>query len=123
MNVEYELVDMQLTFEDVAIAIPVPDTPVVDTIEQGDYRFERREGQLIWNIPSVGEDTPTAAMEFSTKRADSVDSFFPVSLTFRCNTSFAGAAVKSVATPDGGDVPYSTETIFIEDQEGGYKYV
>eukprot|EP00037_Helgoeca_nana_P009141 m.80339 g.80339 ORF g.80339 m.80339 type:complete len:539 (+) comp19372_c0_seq1:247-1863(+) len=123
VNVEYELVDASLTLEDVVISIPVPDAPVVDTVEQGDYHFDRREAMLTWNIPSVAEDSATASMEFSTKRADSVDDFFPTSLTFRCSTSFAGAKVKSVSNADGGEVPYSTETILTEDQEGGYKYV
>lgn len=115
--------DASLTLEDVVISIPVPDAPVVDTVEQGDYHFDRREAMLTWNIPSVAEDSATASMEFSTKRADSVDDFFPTSLTFRCSTSFAGAKVKSVSNADGGEVPYSTETILTEDQEGGYKYV
>eukprot|EP00038_Savillea_parva_P007753 m.172326 g.172326 ORF g.172326 m.172326 type:complete len:534 (-) comp13505_c0_seq1:309-1910(-) len=123
VNVEYELVDENLPLEDVAIAIPTPDAPVVDTIEQGDYRYERREGTLIWNVPQITSENATASMEFSTSRASAVEEFFPVSITFQCTKSFAGAKIVGVATPDGGDVPYSSEIILTEDQEGGYKYM
>lgn len=125
VNVDYELVSTELTLDDVAIEIPVPDAPVVDSIEQGDYRYERREGVLYWNIPSVSEseDTGSAAMEFSTKQAGAVGEFFPVSVSFHCGTSFAGATVLGVEMPDGGDVPYSSEISLTEDADGGYKYV
>jgi hypothetical protein len=101
----------------------VPDAPSVDTIEQGEYKHDRRDGVLTWSIPEVSEESSSAAMEFTVKRASSVDEFFPTSVSFRSTNSFAGTIIESVKQPGGGSVPYSAEIILTEDHEGGYKYV
>lgn len=117
VNVDYELQDTSLTLTNVTISIPVPGQPVVDSSD-GDTTYHKRDGVLEWTLDIVDSDNAEGSLEFKVDAADN-DEFFPVSVNFSSETTWAGFAVEGVEQA-GADVDYSSEVSFGVDS---YEYV
>jgi len=118
VNIDYELVNTDLTLTDVVIMIPIPSAPTVNSVD-GEYSYEKRDGVLEWQIPEVTGDNAEGSMEF-TVQAGSADEFFPVSVNFSSEKTFAGLEIEVVETADGDEVDYTSQVAFTVDS---YDYV
>ena len=105
------------TTQNVTISIPVPGQPVVNSSD-GDTTYHKRDGVLEWTLDIVDSDNAEGSLEFKVDAADN-DEFFPVSVNFSSETTWAGFAVEGVEQA-GADVDYSSEVSFGVDS---YEYV
>ena len=117
VNIEYELEQDQLELQDVVITIPIPwvclsvwyifsyievsiyfsfcshgsGSPVVAECD-GEYTFEKRCNELLWQLPLIDANNKTGSMEFSS--SGTPDDFFPVQVAFFSKKSFSGLQVR-----------------------------
>ena len=119
VNIEYELEQDQLELQDVVITIPIPwvclsvwyifsyievsiyfsycshgsGSPVVAECD-GEYTFEKRCNELLWQLPLIDANNKTGSMEFSS--SGTPDDFFPVQVAFFSKKSYSGLEVWSI---------------------------
>jgi hypothetical protein len=107
VSVEYTLQREDVSLADLVVTVPLGsggDAPKVTKCD-GVYKHAARDGVLAWRVEAVsaGEAT-TGGLEFSVKagRGVTLDSFFPVKLTFSSPDTLAGLKVVDVVSADDG---------------------
>ena len=102
INIEYEATD-QFDLHNVQILVPVPsaDAPTVNSMDDGDYRFDRKNCCLIWELPLIEASNRSGAMEFVTVAADAA-AFFPIEVAFTSPKTFCDIAVEGVVRSEDG---------------------
>ena len=102
VNIEYEATDA-FDLREVQIYIPVgtSECPTVNSIEEGDYRFDGRNGCLLWEIPLVDGSNRSGSMEFVVPACDT-DAFFPIEASFHSNRIFCPVKVAEVVNMSDG---------------------
>merc|ERR1719515_361276 len=96
VNIEYEATDA-FDLREVQIYIPVgtSECPAVNSIEEGDYRFDGRNGCLLWEIPLVDGSNRSGSMEFVVPACDT-EAFF------HSNRNFCPVKVAEVVNLSNG---------------------
>jgi len=102
VNIEYEATDA-FDLREVQIFIPVgtSECPTVNSIEEGDYRFDGRNGCLLWEIPLVDGSNRSGSMEFVVPACDT-EAFFPIEASFHSNRIFCPVKVAEVVNMSDG---------------------
>merc|ERR1712012_935319 len=117
VNIEYELEQDQLELQDVVITIPIPHgsgSPVVAECD-GEYTFEKRCNELLWQLPLIDANNKTGSMEFSS--SGTPDDFFPVQVAFFSKKSYSGLEVLDCYEVENeAVVKHSTECILLGDR-------
>eukprot|EP00040_Diaphanoeca_grandis_P021436 m.114202 g.114202 ORF g.114202 m.114202 type:complete len:536 (-) comp28338_c2_seq1:505-2112(-) len=111
ISCDYELTQPDLELENVSISIAVPSSPVVNSID-GEYKYDKRDGCLLWTNGTINSANPEGSLEFTVKDAGSNDDFFPVTVSFTSKTTFAGLKIGNAFTDDDDDIKYSSEVMF-----------
>merc|ERR1712117_215640 len=117
VNIEYELEQDQLELQAVVITIPIPHgsgSPVVAECD-GEYTFEKRCNELLWQLPLIDANNKTGSMEFAC--GGNADDFFPVRVSFYSKKSYSEIQVLDCLEVDSGEgVKFSSETLFVPDK-------
>jgi len=102
VNIEYEATEL-FDLRQVQIYIPVgtSECPAVNSIEEGDYRFDSRNGCLLWEIPLVDGSNRSGSMEFMVPACDT-DAFFPIEASFNSNRIFCPVKLAEVVNMSDG---------------------
>jgi hypothetical protein len=117
VNIEYELENAAMVFEQVVVAIPIPagTKPRVGECD-GMYTHNKSNGTLDWEIARIDADNTSGTMEFSID-TDDVDAFFPVQVVFQCPTTFTGIDVEDIVTvDDNAPITYSKEVVLLPEE-------
>ena len=107
VSVEYTLQREELTLADLVVTVPLgagADAPKVTKCD-GVYKHVAKDGALAWRIEAVSAgESATGGLEFSVKagRGVTLDSFFPVKVTFSSPDTLAGLKVVDVVSADDG---------------------
>ncbi|KAJ1731782.1 coatomer subunit delta [Coemansia biformis] len=116
VNIEYELTDTRLVLNGVVVAIPIPPgtQPTISDVD-GAYEVSRARSVLEWQIPVIDAENPSGSLDFSVP-GDDAGTFFPVVVSFACESPYYAIEVADVATPDGQAVDYSYSASLIPDE-------
>ena len=121
VNVEYTLQQEGITLNDLIVSIPLgssTDTPKVLNCD-GQFKHNAKESALAWRVESVDNDSKTGSMEFTIKasRGVTVDSFFPVKVSFASNETLVGLEVLDVVNAEDGKSLRNTKTVSMSVEE------
>ena len=107
VNVEYTLQREDVTLGELVVTVPLgpgSEAPRVASCD-GVFKHSARDGTLAWRVESVSAgEARSGAMEFSVKasRGVTLDSFFPVRVTFSSADTLVGLKVTDVVGADDG---------------------
>ena len=73
----------------------------------GDYRFNKGQGVLEWQLPVIDASSKTGSLEFSCG-GDDAGQFFPVHVSFSTNASLCDIEVTEVSLVDGGAIKFDS---------------
>lgn len=113
VNVEYTVEKEGTELSNVIITIPLGTNapPNVISCDSGNYRHNRTNEELVWEIELIDSANKSGALEFNVAIRDSPDSFFPIDVAFSSQGIQAGVAVGSVQHCDSGQgVQYGVTT-------------
>jgi hypothetical protein len=121
VNVEYTLQHEGITLNDLIVSIPLgssTDVPKVLNCD-GQFKHNAKESVLAWRVEAVDQDSKTGSMEFTIKasRGVSVDSFFPVKVSFASNETLVGIEVLDVVYADDGKSLRNTKSVSMSVEE------
>lgn len=111
-TVEYELVKLA-SVSDVVISIPIvsKSAPIVDIGDSdSSYKYDTRNNQLIWSIPSVDSSSPRGTLQLDVETwggGDGTSWLFPIRVQFVSTALFCDFDVEEV-TEDDKPVLFST---------------
>ncbi|GAX72921.1 hypothetical protein CEUSTIGMA_g376.t1 [Chlamydomonas eustigma] len=108
VNIEYESTS-SFDLQNVAVVIPLPGSSSAPSVNQvdGDWRFDSKQGAMVWTIDLIDDSNRTGSMEFVVSASDA-ESFFPISVSFSSSKIYCDVAVDSVTyTMKEGSVKYS----------------
>jgi coatomer subunit delta len=80
----------------------------------GEWALNPSNHSLDWSVAMINSDNRSGTLEF-TVGGDDASAFFPVKVSFIGQGSLSGLSVGSVTLVDGGDVPFSQETVIAVD--------
>ncbi|KAF9427844.1 Coatomer subunit delta [Podila epigama] len=112
VNIEYQLENEEMTFNNVNIIIPLPHgfSPTVGEVD-GEYLVDRQQGVLIWQLASISSENASGSLEFNCG-GDDTEAFFPVSVQFESERLICDVEVLDVVqVSDGSSVPFSKQSI------------
>jgi hypothetical protein len=108
VSVEYTLQREDIALADLVVTVPLgagAEPPKVAKCD-GVYKHAARDGALAWRVEavSVREGTATGGLEFSVKagRGVTLDSFFPVRVSFSSPDTLSGLRVLDVVAAEDG---------------------
>lgn len=109
VSAEVAHVKQGITFHNVQILIKCksPEAPRMASID-GDFKFNGKEGTLIWAIQEVSESSPSAALEFSVPEMDA-DDFFPLSVSLVSHDTYSGIKVEEVTDSNEQSLEFNQE--------------
>jgi len=118
VNIEYEL-EREIELRDVVISIPIPaggKAPVVSSVD-GDYRYNKSQGVLEWQVGIIEPSNRSGSLEFSCS-GDDVNQFFPVRVSFSSNgSSLCGVSVSEVEKVDGGSAVTFASSFLLQTED------
>ncbi|KAL9537065.1 hypothetical protein MBANPS3_012119 [Mucor bainieri] len=99
VNIEYEL-EADLELHDVVITLPLPAGPKVNVSQvDGSYFVDAQRNVLEWTIPVINNGNRSGVLECSVA-GDTVDGFFPVSVSFTGDKLICGVDVEDIFNLD-----------------------
>jgi hypothetical protein len=106
VNVEYSLQAAGVALNDVIVSVPLGtggEAPRVQSCD-GVFKHNAREGVLAWRVETISSENGSGAMEFTVKagRGVTLDSFFPVKVSFSSADTLVGLRVLDVVGADDG---------------------
>ena len=113
VNVEYTVEKEGTELSNVLITIPLGTNapPNVISCDSGNYRHNRTNEELVWEIELIDSANKSGALEFNVAIRDSPESFFPIDVSFSSQQIQAGVAVGSVQHCESGHgVQYGVTT-------------
>ena len=102
----------------VFISIPLGTNapPNVISCDSGNYRHNRTNEELVWEIELIDDGNKSGALEFNVPIRDAPDSFFPIDVSFLSQAIQAGVAVGSVQHCETGQgIQYNVTTTVTTD--------
>ena len=81
----------------------------------GDYRFNKAQGALEWQLPVIDSGSKTGSLEFSCG-GDDAGQFFPVNVSFNTSTSLCDIEISEITLVDGGALKFDS-TISVVTEE------
>ena len=99
VNVEYELLQENISLEDVQIRIPLPTNstaPEVSNVDAGTYKYDRGSNSLIWKLETVDSEHSDGSIEFDVSGASNDGAFFPLQIQFNSNQTLSGLEIDHV---------------------------
>jgi hypothetical protein len=98
VNVEYTVEKEGCQLSNVLITIPLGtnEPPNILSCDSGNYRHNRSNEELVWEIELIDSTNKSGALEFNVALRDSPDSFFPIDISFNSQDIHAGVVVESV---------------------------
>jgi len=104
INVEYTLQREDITLNELIVSIPLGTSEEIPKVGHCDgvYKHNTRENLLAWRIENVSANNSTGELQFTLKgnKNLSVDSFFPVNITFSSTDPLSSLNVTDVVTED-----------------------
>lgn len=118
VNVEYTVEKEGCDLSNVFISIPLGTNapPNVISCDSGNYRHNRTNEELVWEIELIDDGNKSGALEFNVPIRDAPDSFFPIDVSFLSQAIQAGVAVGSVQHCETGQgIQYNVTTTVTTD--------